>query len=81
MKQGYYLIKHLGYLLPARFDGEMWHHEHGTSFARPSHENVVCDENKNPIVLDLSCPTGCSCTTNSDGSVTVKCTGGGPENP
>jgi len=74
MKPGYYLIKHLGNLLPARWDGERWHHEHGTSFAHPDHENVVCDDNKQPVAIPLSCPTGCTCTTNSDGSIHVDCT-------
>ncbi len=74
MKPGYYVIKHLGRLLPARWDGNMWHHEHGTSFAHPEHKNVVCDEHNQPIAITLSCPNGCSCSSNPDGSVTVKCT-------
>jgi len=69
MKPGYYLIKHLGFLVPARWDGDMWHHEYGTSFPQPEHKNVV----KGPIVLDSDCPVGCTCTVNPNGSIHVKC--------
>lgn len=69
MKHGYYLIKHEGFLVPARFDGEKFHHEHGSS-----HDNeCVKDEQDNPITFDFVCPTGCTCTSNSDGSTSVKC--------
>jgi len=68
MEPGYYLIEHDGFLIPARWDGESWHHEKGKSHPRPDHGNV-----KGPITL--GCPTGCTCTTNPDGSINVNCTG------
>lgn len=74
MENGYYLIEHEGLLLPARWDGNKWHHEKGEHKPYPDHGNV-----KGPIAL--LCPTGCSCTTNPDGSVNVACSGGGPQNP
>lgn len=64
---GYYLIENGGLLLPARWDGNMWHHELGRTMPHEEHKNV-----KGPITL--SCPTGCSCTTNADGTVNVHCT-------
>ena len=75
MKPGYYEIKHDGFILPARWDGEKWHHEKGTSFPHHEHDNV-CHKDGVPIQIFLGqgCPTGCSCTQNSDGSVTTKCT-------
>jgi hypothetical protein len=70
MKPGYYSIKNHGNVLPARWDGKMWHHERGKN-----HEcEVICDENGDPIPISLGCPTGCTCTVNSDGSVTTHCT-------
>jgi len=66
MENGYYLIEYEGFLIPARWDGEKWNHEKGKSEAHPNHGNV-----KGPITL--SCPTGCTCITNPDGSVTVNC--------
>ena len=70
MKPGYYLIKHEDNVLPARFDGEKFHHEKGIT-----HENeCVKDVNDNPIIIPLACPAGCSCSTNSDGSIHVDCT-------
>jgi len=68
MEVGYYLIEHDGFLIPARWDGQRWHHEKGIHHPVKDHGNV-----KGPITL--SCPTGCTCTTNSDGSVNVNCTG------
>jgi len=73
METGYYVIKHLGHLLPARWDGKYWHHEHGTSFEHPEHDNVCKDDSGTPVVIALSCPTGCTCTQNQDGSTTVNC--------
>lgn len=65
METGYYWIKHEGFILPARFDGEKWHHEKG-SHLRGDDGDVI-----GPI--NFSCPTGCTCTHNPDGSTTVQC--------
>lgn len=73
MKHGYYQIKHEGLLLPARWDGEKWHHEKGITDAHPEHENVCRYEDGTPITFDFKCPTGCTCTNNPDGSVNVLC--------
>jgi hypothetical protein len=70
MKPGYYLIKHEGYLLPARWDGEFWRHERGVY---KDHETIK-DKDGNPVIIPLSCPTGCTCHTNPDGSITTNCT-------
>lgn len=66
MITGYYAIKYNGHIIPARWDGEKWHHEFGKSFSEPDHSHVV-----HPITL--SCPTGCVCTTNPDGTTNVDC--------
>lgn len=66
MEPGYYWIKKGGFALPARFDGEKWYHEKG------SHHHEDDGEVIGPI--NFSCPTGCTCTVNSDGSVTTHCT-------
>jgi len=64
---GYYVIEQEGFLLPARWDGEMWNHERGRSHPHPEHKKV-----KYP--MPFGCPLGCRCFTNPDGSVTVDCT-------
>jgi len=62
IKPGHYAIKLQGKVIPARWDGENWHHEYGTEPA----EQVI-----HPIAL--ACQTGCVCTTNPDGTVNVNC--------
>lgn len=65
MQPGYYWIKHEGLALPARFDGEKFNHEKGSHF----------DEDEKNIIgpITFSCPTGCACTVNSDGTTKVDC--------
>lgn len=63
---GYYIIEQDGFLLPARWDGNMWNHERGKSSPREGHKNV-----KYPV--SYSCPLGCTCTVNPDGSIHVDC--------
>ena len=65
METGYYWIKKDGQALPARWDGEKWHSEKGSH----GHEND--DDVIGPI--GFSCPTGCTCTQNSDGSWSTHC--------
>ncbi|HTJ53719.1 MAG TPA: hypothetical protein VL443_29895 [Cyclobacteriaceae bacterium] len=60
IKAGWYLIKHDGELYPARFDGKHWHKKH-------SGEHEVVEQ------LVVRCPTGCTCTNNPDGTVTITC--------
>ena len=79
MKTGYYWIKLLnGRLLPARFDGKIWHHEDGTSiFVEIVPNNQWQRFRKwlglNIQPLDYNCPAHCTCTTNPDGSIHVDC--------
>lgn len=68
MKPGYYWIKSKGEILPARWDGEKWHHEKGNHF-----DDHVRDESGTPVAIHYSCPTGCTCKPNEDGSITVTC--------
>ena len=72
MEVGHYWIKHNGFSIPARWDGELWHHEFGTSTAELDHANVHKDGHGRPVSI-YSCPTGCTCHPNSDGSITVTC--------
>lgn len=67
LEAGYFVIELDGQLIPARFDGEIFHHEKGMSHPHPDHKNVKS-------VLPLACPLGCRCITNPDGSITVDCT-------
>ena len=60
---GWHWVEHNGFAEPARWDGEKWH-LHGTHFEN----KVVLSKLDNP-----TCPTGCTCVTNADGSVTVLC--------
>jgi len=78
MKTGYYIVKHRGKLIFARWDGLMFNHEYGQS-----RDNEIVPHNRwqrirksmsfsvQPIAL--GCPNGCSCTVNPDGSIHVNC--------
>lgn len=66
IEKGYYWIKYTGFILPARWDGEKWNHEKG-SHSDSNQDNII-----GPI--NFSCPAGCTCTVNPDGSVNVDCT-------
>lgn len=68
IEAGWYFIIQDGEAYPARFDGEKWHGKRHDGDHRGSQ----------PIVFRQdSCPTGCTCTTNPDGTVKVDCSGGG----
>lgn len=62
LEKGWYWIEQDDVCYPAFFDGEGWVHK------KNNKEHKV----KEPI--PFNCPTGCSCTTNSDGTVNVHCT-------
>ena len=78
MKTGYYWIKLDNQILPARWDGEKWNHENGTStFAEVVPHNRWQRFRKwlglKVQLLDYNCPAHCLCTTNPDGSIHVDC--------
>ena len=72
MQPGYYWYKENGKAFPARWDGEHFHHENGKSDM--DFDKVGKDHNGNPVVISYSCPVGCKCSSNPDGTVNVNCT-------
>ena len=82
MKTGYYLVSFEGLLLPARWDGAFWRSEIGVYPNDGRHKiianNLVQQIRKffglNIQPMSLSCPVGCTCKTNPDGSINVNCT-------
>jgi hypothetical protein len=67
MEKGAYWIKQGNKRVIALWNGEVWHAH------IPLEANVEVESG--PIAY--SCPTGCTCTLNADGSTTVNCSGGG----
>ena len=67
LKAGWYFVQSNGKAEPARFAGKFWF-KNGTAL---SIEPTIVGIRK-PIAL--SCPTGCKCNQNPDGTWNVNCT-------
>lgn len=65
-KTGYYWVQYKNEVIPARFDGTVYHH--GDKILHPKH--VISVE---PMDDPPQCQTGCTCTQNADGSWTIVC--------
>lgn len=77
MKSGKYRVRLDWKLCLAEFDGLKWKHEDYyyadlTVVPLTTWEKVKKLFGVRPVLF--GCPTGCTCTVNSDGSVTTHCT-------
>jgi hypothetical protein len=78
MKKGYYQIKYNNKLIIARWDGLQFNHEYGTSSSNDIVPHNRLQKIRKSLGLQLqpitlSCPNGCRCFRNEDGSTTVNC--------
>ncbi len=80
---GHHWIRYKNWALIARWDGLQWHHEHGVTSPEQEHTNVIITSAWQRLrnifgytvhPLSYTCQTGCTCTTNPDGTQNIHCT-------